>query len=119
MLLGGVGNILNSAEHPQDPYLGYDPVELLLGGIAVILGALAYRSAKKRLLGEVKSTLARQFIESTLVMLSVAIILTRPNLKYHIATHPLIHVVIPLWITIAYLLVWVTAFASPRDNRKE
>jgi hypothetical protein len=118
MLLVGVGNILNSAANPQDPYLGDDPVEILLGGAAVILGALAYRSAKKRLLGQVKSTLARQFIESALVMLSVAIIVTRPNLKYHIATHPLIHVGIPVWVIIAYLGVLVMMFASPPEENR-
>ena len=34
-----------------------------LGGVVMILGALAYRSAKQRRSGEAKSTLTRQFLE--------------------------------------------------------
>ncbi len=71
----------------------------------MILGALAYRSAKKRKLGEAKSTLTRQLIEIALVVLICLAVLAQKDLIYLIATDPVPNVIIPLWAIVAYLIV--------------
>jgi hypothetical protein len=81
----------------------------LLIGTVMILGALAYRSAKKRKLGEVKSTGLRQAIEVTLLLLIAMIILLQNDIKYLIATDPVPNAVIPAWAIIAYLIVVSTS----------
>jgi len=70
----------------------------------MILGALAYRSAKKRKLGEVKSTLTRQLVEVALLLGICVVVLGQNNLKTLIATDPVPNFVIPLWAIIAYLI---------------
>ena len=76
-----------------------------LGGVVMILGALAYRSAKQRRSGEAKSTLTRQFLEIASLVLICLAILMQNNLTYLIATHPWPNVVIPIWAILAYLAV--------------
>jgi hypothetical protein len=77
----------------------------LIGSVVMILGALACRSAKKRKLGEAKSTFMRQFLECTLLLLIALVILLQNNLRYLIETDPLPNFVIPLWAFLAYLIV--------------
>lgn len=67
-----------------------------VAGAVMILGALAYRSAKKRKLGEVKATLTRQFLEIVLLVLICLGILMQNNLKILIATDPIPNFVIRL-----------------------
>lgn len=71
----------------------------------MILGALAYRSARKRKLGEVKATLTRQFLEIVLLVLICLGILMQNNLKILIATDPIPNFVIPVWAVVAYLII--------------
>ena len=78
---------------------------LIVAGPVIILGALAYRSAKKRRLGEVKTTLLRKGLEvSALVIIIVAVLLQR-DLKNLIATDPIPNLIIPLWAIVAYIIV--------------
>jgi hypothetical protein len=74
-------------------------------GLVMILGALAYRSAKKRRIGEAKSTLTRQFLEVVSLVLICLVILMQNNLKYLIATDPEPNAVIPIWAILAYLAI--------------
>jgi uncharacterized membrane protein HdeD (DUF308 family) len=74
-------------------------------GVVMILGALAYRSAKKRRAGEAKSTFARQFLEIASLVLICLVILMQNNLKYLIATDPVPNAVIPIWAILAYLAI--------------
>jgi uncharacterized protein DUF4339 len=76
-----------------------------VAGAVMILGALAYRSAKKRKLGEVKATLTRQFLEIVLLVLICLGILMQNNLKILIATDPIPNFVIPVWAVVAYLII--------------
>ena len=78
---------------------------LLIGGAVMLLGALAYRSAKMRKLGEAKSTLTRQFWEIGLLVLTCVVILAQNNLKYLIATDPVPNVLVPVWAIVAYLVI--------------
>jgi len=74
-------------------------------GVVMILGALAYRSAKKRRTGEAKSTFTRQFLEIASLVLICLVILMQNNLKYLIATDPVPNAVIPIWAILAYLAI--------------
>src|SRR5262245_5827045 len=60
----------------------------IIAGTAMILGALAYRSAKRRRLGEVAPTLTRRASELIMVGAIVPLVLLQANLKYLIATDP-------------------------------
>jgi hypothetical protein len=73
-----------------------------VGGAVMVIGALAYRSAKKRRLGEVNSTLIRRTVEYALLLSLILIVLLQNNLKYLIASDPVNNAVIPLWAVIAY-----------------
>jgi hypothetical protein len=74
-------------------------------GAVMILGALAYRSAKNRRIGEAKSTFIRHFLEIASLVLICFVILMQNNLKYLIATDPVPNAVIPIWAILAYLAV--------------
>jgi hypothetical protein len=74
-------------------------------GVVMILGALAYRSAKKRRIGEAKSTWTRQFLEIASLVLICLVILMQNNLRHLIATDPVPNAVIPLWAILAYLAI--------------
>ena len=71
----------------------------------MILGALAYRSAKKRKLGEVTTTLLRKGLEASALVIIAAAVLLQNDLKNHIANDPVPNVIIPLWAIIAYIVI--------------
>lgn len=84
-----------------------DPLkaDTLIAGIVMILGAIAYRSAKKRKLGQAKSTLTRYCLEiGSLILICVAILASN-DLMYLIETDPVPNLVIPVWAILAYLVV--------------
>jgi hypothetical protein len=93
-----VGGMSQMAHHSDNP----SGSTLFIAGVVMILGALAYRSAKKRRLGEVKSTLMRLCFEIGLLVLICAVIGLQSDLKYLIATDPVPNVIIPLWAIVAY-----------------
>ena len=80
----------------------------------MILGALAYRSAKERRLGEVASTPLRRVGESVAILLLLLTVLLQKDLANQIVTEPLATVLIPVWALVAYLLValWPRRFSS-------
>jgi hypothetical protein len=59
-----------------------------------MLQGLAYRSAKKRRLGEVNDRKVRRAIELALVGMSLGIMLLLNNLKFYLATDPFPFIVI-------------------------
>jgi hypothetical protein len=77
----------------------------LIAGPVIILGALAYRSAKKRKLGEVHNTAMRKGLEISALIIIAAAILLQNDLKTLIATDPVPNLVIPLWAIIAYVVI--------------
>jgi hypothetical protein len=85
-----------------------------IGGAAMVLGSLAYRSAKSRRLGEVASTPTRRISEMMMVGAIFPIVLLQSDLKYILATDPVPNAIIPVWAIIAYALV---AF-WPTDNER-
>ena len=88
--------------------------DTLLAGVVMVFGALAYKSAKKRWLGEAKSTMTRQLLEIALLVVVCVAVLAQPNLKHLMVTDPIPNVVIPVWAIVAYLVI---AF-KPRMGKK-
>ena len=76
---------------------------MLRAGIVMVLGALAYRSAKKRRLGEVKSTRTRVSLEIILLAAICAIILGQNNISQRMVTDAITNVLLPAWAILAYL----------------
>ena len=77
----------------------------LIAGPIIILGALAYRSGKKRMLGEVNNSALRKVLEVIAICLIAALILLQNNLKELIQTDPVPNLFIPLWAVIAYIFI--------------
>ncbi len=72
-------------------------------GLHMILGALAYRSAKKRKLGEVKSTWIRKILEGVALVLIVLSIVLHRDFIYTLENDPARSILVPPLILIAYL----------------
>jgi hypothetical protein len=84
----------------------------LVAGPVLILGALAYRSAKKRKLGEANNSTLRKWVEVLAMIVIAAAILLQNNLKYLIATDPISNLIIPLWAIIANIVIASMAMQS-------
>jgi len=81
------------------------PSSLLITGPIIILGALAFCSAKKRMLGEVKDSLLRRGLEALAIAIIVAAVLLQNDLKVQIITDPVPNLIIPLWAIVAYVII--------------
>lgn len=90
------------------------PTNNLIRGIIITFGALAYRSAKKQKLGEVRVSLLRKTLELFLIVIIIAAVLLQNNLSYKIETYPVDNLIIPLWAIIAYLVI---AFKKYRNEK--
>lgn len=77
----------------------------LIAGPAIIMGALAYRSAKKRKLGEVHNTALRKGLEVAALIIIAAAILLQKDLISKIVTDPVSNFIIPLWAIVAYAVI--------------
>ena len=77
-------------------------------GLFIILGALAYRSAKQRKLKLVENTKWRKLLEFLATVLIVALILLGPNIPQLIQGGDITNLAILVWATVAYL------FAVPK-----
>ena len=112
--IAGVSNAVSDPSHVGG---------LLVAGPVMILGALAYRSAKKRKLGEAKSLAERKVVEVLLLLAICAIVLMQKNLKELIATDPFSNLLVPLWAIVAYLVViltpgWTTAETASAERQE-
>lgn len=90
-----------------------DPSNLMVSGPLIILGALAYRSAKKRFLGQVRSTTGRRGAEVFALVLVILLVVMHRDLTYHLATNPTTFILIPVWAFVAYA---VLGFRSPKSS---
>jgi hypothetical protein len=103
-LLSGLNRVVANMENANSN--SFEPGNSMLqAGVVMILGALSYRSAKKRRIGDAKSTLTRQFLEIASLVLILLVILMQNNLKYLISTDPVPNAVIPIWAIVAYLVI--------------
>ena len=87
----------------------------LVAGSVIILGALAYRSAKKRKLDEANNSTLRKVLEVLALIVIAAAILLQKDLKNLIATDPVPNLIIPLWAIIAYTVI---AFKAKQSTEK-
>jgi hypothetical protein len=83
-----------------------------IAGPVMVLGALAYRSAKRRALGEVPASVARQVIETIVILLIVASVVFRNDLRTAIAINPAPTLFIPGWCVVAYAIAAVRAWKA-------
>ncbi len=81
------------------------PSSTAIAGVTIVLGAIAYRSAKKRKLGDAKNSKVRLTFEIMCVVLSILIVVLQNDLKNLIAVDPVPNFVIPLWVLIAYSVI--------------
>ena len=73
-----------------------------IGGLCLVFGAIAYRMAKKRILGVTNPSIFRLVIEITCIVLSMAIVLMQNNLAYTLQMNPFTIGFIPLCVVITY-----------------
>jgi hypothetical protein len=90
-----------------------DPTtSLLISGSIIILGALAFRSAKNRKLGTVKNSVLRKALELSGIVAIILSIALRNNLKYLIITDPVPNVLIPFLAVVAYAVIALLAMKA-------
>ena len=77
-----------------------------LAGLSIILGALAYRSRKKVLLGMVSASRIRRVVEISFILVILCAVLFQNNVGAKIYNDPVPNVIIPLWALVAY--IWVS-----------
>ena len=77
----------------------------LLGGITMVLGALAYRLAKQRRLGLAPDTRWKPIVEIVLLLLVFVPTFLEARVQDGIIHNPLGSYVIPIWSVAAYLTV--------------
>ena len=75
----------------------------VIGGPIIILGALAYRSRKRRLLGWKSGTFVRRGLEVLSLVVIALLVGAQKNLLTLIVTDPVSNLVIPVWVFITYL----------------
>jgi len=80
---------------------------LLVAAPALILGALAYRSAKKRSLKIVSSSNIRIALEWTAILIIILLVVMLKDLLELIATDPFPIVIIPVWAVTAYIIAFL------------
>ncbi len=85
-------------------------------GPVIILGALAYRSAKKRKLGEKENTGIRIGLELLAITVAACRILFLNDLPRLIEDDPAPHLLIPIWVLIAYIIIFF--WKSPSQNKR-
>ncbi len=115
--LGVIAALPSLVHAVEDPHLATLRGDTLMGGAVMLLGALAYRSAKKRKFGEAKSTLMRYFWEITLLVpifgVIFAVILRPNNFSYLIETKPVQNLLIAIGAIAAYVVAGIRATARP------
>jgi hypothetical protein len=81
----------------------------------IILGACAYRSAKKRRLGQIRSSLLRIICEVIAVLLIVAIVFVQNDLSTLMMTQPVQYFIIPVWAINAYIVAILNPKFKPES----
>ena len=103
MALGAIYFLLNLV--PPGPGMTEGP--------AIVLAALAYRSAKKRQLGEAADSTLRQLGEALLMVPTIAGVAFQRDLGRALATAPIPTLVLPVWCVLAYTVATVRAWWRP------
>lgn len=75
-----------------------------IAGAVILLGALAYRSCKRRGLGQVPSTALRIGLEIAALVAAVLVILLQTDLKRRLILDPVPNILPILWVLAAYAI---------------
>ena len=78
----------------------------LLLGFVLLLGGLAYRSAKKRYLGEGRISFSWKIFEAVLLAAMLAAVLLQNNFLDRAYFHPIANVIVPILVLIAYVVIF-------------
>ena len=76
---------------------GYDAIPQVLSGAATIVGALAYRSLKRRRLGLCDNSIGRRVAEGTALLSIVALLLLQSSVLARMHREPVPTRAIPAW----------------------
>ena len=76
---------------------GQDPVSQTLYGVGVVVGALAFRSLKRRRLGLCDDSTGRRVAEGAALVSIVALVLLQSNVLARMHRDPLPNLPIPAW----------------------
>ena len=104
-LLLGILGILSGLGNPQ--------LSTSIAGAEMTLGALAYRSAKKRKLGLTRPSSSKRVAEIGALIAMIALVLFQTGVVRRMYEDPVPNVMIPLWGIIAYLSV---QFVTPQKG---
>ena len=99
ILVVGVLMLIGSVTNPSS----MTTIDDSLPGLCMILGALAYRSAKQRKLKLVQNTRNRKVFEFLALILIAVLILIGPDILQMIQDGDIITLVILVWAILAYL----------------
>jgi hypothetical protein len=94
------------------------PIDGVMAGPVMVLGAFAYRSAKRRALSEATASMGRQIVETVLILLIVASVVFRNDLRAAIVIHPVPTLLIPVWCVVAYVIAAVRAWKRAKRTDK-
>jgi len=79
---------------------------MVIMGVIIILGALAYRSAKKRKIGEVKSSIIMKSMELVAMgIITSLFIFFMIRIPESLIENPVFLLIAPLWTIIVYIVV--------------
>jgi LytS/YehU family sensor histidine kinase len=79
--------------------------DTMVSGLIIVCGALAYRSAKRRWLGEVKHSWWRISLEVNAMLFILAAAFLKNNLIELIETDPIPHLIVPFWALVPYVIM--------------
>ena len=85
---------------------------LSITGLIIIVGASACRSAKKRKIGAVGASTLRLSMEISAILIVILAIVAQKGLAKLIVEDPVPNLIIPAWVVIAYLYVFIGARKS-------
>jgi hypothetical protein len=89
----------------QTPSLGSE-------GLSILLGTLAYRSAKNRVLGTTKPSILKVLLEWAAFILVFILVALKNDLKRVLVNDPFPNIFVPAWLVTAYLTVVFQEFFS-------
>ena len=110
LIIGGLGiiaGISNVASRVPDSG------DTAISGAVAVLGALAYRSLKRRRLGVKPDTGARKGMETAFLVAALLLIILQKGFLDRLNRNPFVNLIVPAWAIIAYAAVF---FRRPRRS---
>ena len=106
----GISIFLAGLSQPIETVQTGQALDIQVTGLAILLGGIAYRSAKRRYLGEVISSTTRVLLLEVLPLaLIIGSVVFLHDFKYHLATEPA-----PIFVRVLSIIPYLCfAFRSP------